>query len=406
MIAMSTSLARAREVIASFVRGLDVDELDPADAPELVDVFAEIERLAAAGKALAARRVADTNRWRSSGERSPADWLARRTGTSVGAARGALDAAEHLRAAPAVEQAFRSGALSVAQAEAVASAVAAAPTAAEALLSVAAAQPLRKLRDECARVRATATDLDAQHARIHRRRSLRTWTDGDGARCGMWKLTLEAGAEVERVLKPFANSAFDAARRAGEREPSEAYAADGLVAMARVAVGSGAPARERGRRRREAIVLVNLESLQRGTVDGGELCEIPGVGPVPVDVARDLLGDALLRLVICNGTDVLTAVHAGRLASDVQRTAIEVRQRGRCARPTCDRPIDQIDHITGFAVTGAVSLADLAGLCCLDHHLKTVGGHTYRRGAHGWEWHRADGTIEHERPPPPLVAVS
>src|SRR5687768_9769343 len=127
MVVMSKPLVRARDVIAAFLEDLDVDALDPADAIGLVDVFAEIERLGAAGKALAARRVADTNRWQSSGERSPADWLARRTGASVGAARGALEAAAHVGAAPVVEQAFRTGALSVAQAEAVASAVAADP---------------------------------------------------------------------------------------------------------------------------------------------------------------------------------------------------------------------------------------------------------------------------------------
>lgn len=147
-------------------------------------------------------------------------------------------------------------------------------------------------------------------------------------------------------------------------------------------------------------MLVNLESLQRGSLEAGELCEVPGVGPVPVDVARALLGDALLRIVITDGVDVLTAVHAGRLASDVQRTAIQVRQRGRCARPSCGRGIDQIDHVTGFCVTGAVALDDLAGLCSFDHSLKTDHGHVYRRGERGWEWHRPDGEVEHERPPP------
>jgi len=393
-------LVIARNTVRKAVRALDADRLSAGRAAELVELFGELERLGAAGKALAAKRVADVEGWRPSGERSAAEWLAKRTGTTIGAARGALEAASAVAPGSRVDEVFRSGGLSVPQAEAIASAVAADPTAEDDLLGRAAAQPLKVLQEECARVRAAATDLAERHARLHRRRALRTWTDADGARCGMWKLTPEAGAEVERILKPFADAAFDTARRAGLHEPSEAYAADGLVAMARAANGSGEAPRERKRRRREGIVLVNLESLQRGTTEPGEVCEIPGVGPVPVDVARDLLGDALLRVVIVDGVDVRTVVHAGRLASDVQRTAIQVRQRGRCARPTCGRPIDQIDHTTGFTITGPVTLDDLAGLCSVDHLLKTSRGHRYARTANGWEWHRPDGAVEREHAPP------
>jgi hypothetical protein len=119
-----------------------------------------------------------------------------------------------------------------------------------------------------------------------------------------------------------------------------------------------------------------------------------------VKVARDLLGDALLRVVIVDGVDIRMVVHAGRLASDAQRTAIEVRQRGRCLRPTCHRAIAQVDHTRGFPITGATTLDDLGGLCHHDHNLKTLEGHTYSHGPHGWEWHLPDGTVEYERPPP------
>lgn len=393
-------LAIARNTVAKAVRELRPEVLDPARAEELVGVFAELERLGAAGKALAAKCVADSGRWQRSGERSASDWLAKATGTSVGAARGALDTATNVGAAPAVDDAFRAGQLSAPQAEAIAAAAKADPDAEQRLLDAAAAkQPLAKLRDECARIRAAATDMEARRERIHRSRFFRSWTDAEGARCGMYKTTPEQAAVIERAVKPFADAAFDAARRVGARDPSEAYAVDGLEAMARAAGdGSGCPGKKK---RPEAIVIVNLESLQRDAVEPGELCEIPGVGQVPVSVARDLLGDALLRIVIRDGVDVRTVVHAGRLASDVQRTAIQVRQRGRCARPTCPRPIDEVDHVTGFTVTGATSLHDLAGLCRFDHVAKTRHGHAYRRSGVGrWEWVLPDGTVERERPPP------
>ena len=42
----------------------------------------------------------------------------------------------------------------------------------------------------------------------------------------------------------------------------------------------------------------------RGSVEGDEVCEIAGLGPIPVRVARELLGDAILKLVITKGVDV------------------------------------------------------------------------------------------------------
>src|SRR4051794_5901959 len=89
-------LAVAVNTVRKHVRELDAGTLDAARAVALVDVFAEIERLGAAGKSIAAAAVARTNGWYGSGERSPVDWLANRTGTSVGAARGALATAEKL----------------------------------------------------------------------------------------------------------------------------------------------------------------------------------------------------------------------------------------------------------------------------------------------------------------------
>ena len=64
--------AALREVVA----GLEPEALTADAAAGLVDTFATIEKLGAAGKALAARRVADSNLWRGAGERSAVHWLA------------------------------------------------------------------------------------------------------------------------------------------------------------------------------------------------------------------------------------------------------------------------------------------------------------------------------------------
>ncbi|MEN3315063.1 MAG: hypothetical protein V7605_1297, partial [Acidimicrobiaceae bacterium] len=71
------------------------------DAARLLKLFAEAERLAAAGKALMARRVEETNQWRGGGHRSAAEWLASATGSSVGAAVGTLETARRVEQLPA-----------------------------------------------------------------------------------------------------------------------------------------------------------------------------------------------------------------------------------------------------------------------------------------------------------------
>src|SRR5439155_17489821 len=140
------------------------------DAARLVDRFAEAERIAAAGRALAARRVDETNQWRLEGHRSAA-WVAAKTGTSVGTAAGAIETAKRLDELPATREAFVAGRLSEAQAREVVSAAAARPSSESKLLAFAEREPLRALKDECRRVvAAAATDEGAWQERIRRRR--------------------------------------------------------------------------------------------------------------------------------------------------------------------------------------------------------------------------------------------
>jgi hypothetical protein len=396
-------------VLRRLVRRLDAGLLSPTDATRLVDVFASIERLAVAGKTLCAGRAAEAEPWLATGDRSGADWLAKRTGTTVSDARETLSTATHLAAAPATDAAFRSGELSVKQADAVASATAANPSAEARLLETASSGSLQQLRDEAARVRVAADpDPNARHDRIHRTRFWRRWTDAEGARCGSYRFTPEVGALFEAAAQPFIDAALDRARRTGEHEPSEAYAADGLAAMGHAASTNATAPQARGGRgrrrlgdRRELIGIVNLDALRRGTVEAGETCEIAGVGPVPVDVARGVFGDALLRIVIRDGVDIRTVVHTGRTANALQETAVLVRDNGRCVRPTCGLPAREIDHREPYSTSRTTTLDDLGSVCGHDHDLKTYAGHTYRRHDDGTvDWVHPDGTVERGRPPP------
>src|SRR4051794_34082953 len=168
---MFGDVVEVREELRRLVASLDAEALEPALAETLVREFATIEHVAAAGKALAARRVAESGRWRRAGMPSEADWLACATGDTVGAARAVLDTAQRLDELEETGAAFRAGQLSPQQAAAIAGAAVAEPAAENSLLAMAQTAPLTKLRERCDRVRAAALpDRDERHARIHRAR--------------------------------------------------------------------------------------------------------------------------------------------------------------------------------------------------------------------------------------------
>ncbi len=374
------SMHDAIELLRETVGSLEPRCLGGDDAARLLELFAEAERLAAAGKALAARRVEETNLWRRSGHRSAASWLAATTGSSVGAAVGTLETARRLEALPATAEAQRAGRLSEAQAREIASAAAADPGAEAELLAAAASQPVAALRQACLRVKASASDEAARHVALHRSRRLRHWSDADGAFRLDLRTTPDAGATILAGLKPFCDQAFAEARAAGRRESTEAYAADALVAMAGAAGGGGTS----GPR---AVVHVRVDhaALVRGHAEAGEMCEVPGVGPVPVATARAWASDAVLEALVTKGVDVVAVAHAGRSVTAAQRRALEQRDP-TCVVVGCGLSQGlEIDHVDGWALTRTTTIERLARLCRWHHHLKTYCGYRLDGSPGSWQ---------------------
>ena len=71
----------------------------------------------------------------------------------------------------------------------------------------------------------------------------------------------------------------------------------------------------------KALLRLDYHALVRGYIDGEEVCEIAGLGPIPVRVARDLLGESILKLVITKGVDVINVTHLGRKPTVAQQVA-------------------------------------------------------------------------------------
>lgn len=231
---MFDKVAKAERLLEEAVSALDPEVLEAESAARLTEAFAHIERLRAAGKALAARRMAASRVWKKDGERSPAHWLAKKTGTSVGHAVATTETAERLAELPATEEAVRKGELSEVQSKEIASAASASPNSEEELLTVAESEGMATLRQRCARVRAAATpDENAHYDKIFRSRYLRHWSDVEGGFRFDGRLTPDAGAVVVAALEPFKEKVFKEARKQGRREPYDAYAADALVEMAK-----------------------------------------------------------------------------------------------------------------------------------------------------------------------------
>ena len=354
-------------------------EFDPAcwsgdDAARLAEVAASGERFFATIKVLAARRAAATGCWaRASGAASAEQWLATISGSTEGAARGQLMTASRLDALPATADAMRAGRLSVGQAVQVTSAAAVDPNAEQHLLDVADRSGMRELRAEKERVIAAATDEARSHELAVRERHLRTWTRGLATH-GSFSGPTEQVAAVLDTLAPLERKRFETARANGQHESRDAYRFDALVALATEGtVPSGA-------KRAEPVVRIRVglsRLLGQDPAPGEEICEIPGVGPVPSAHAREVLSHGLLELVITDGVDVQTVVSTTRHVPKALKIAIEERDQGRCKIRDCDRTRGiERHHVEAFAPNGVTSYRVLGDVCPDHHDLITYRGYT------------------------------
>lgn len=286
------SLRELRRSMHAYATGFDAGRLSPHDAARVVEDATAIENMAASVKALAAARLAETEVWKRDGDRTAAHHLARTTGVSVGRAQETLLTAQRLEDLPATTAAALSGTLSAAQIALIADAAGADPAGEQRLLERSRTVSLAELRDECARVKAGACDLEARRRRIHERRCLRTWCDGEGGANLHLRDNPEVVAEIMTTLEPIRNELFNAARSEGRREPLEAYAADAMLELVRRvdAAGGAKPGRCA---RAKVLVRVDLDTLLRGALANGETCELAGYGPVAVSAVRDLIDSGI-----------------------------------------------------------------------------------------------------------------
>src|SRR5204863_7332063 len=118
--------------------------------------------------------------------------------------------------------------------------------------------------------------------------------------------------------------------------------------------GGCAPAR-----RLVARVDADRAAIARGYVEAGERCELVGIGPIPVTMARAMLDDARITVFARDGTEIVKVSSPTRTIPAKLRRWLE-RAYPRCGVARCgvDQRL-QIDHIIAVDNHGPTSQDNL-----------------------------------------------
>jgi hypothetical protein len=393
----------ARSLVTSFEPGL----YSGSDAVKVVEALSELKKVVDAGILKAAIRAEETRIYERDGHTGAGSWLSGITGEPVGSALGGLEAMRAAKKHPFIEEALTKGDISVSQARQITKAADAFPERAADLLDAAGRSSFDQLKRRCEEVKFGSHSADeeiSRHERIRRQRSCRTWVDIHGGGHLEARITPDALAVVKQGLDHFERQVLGEVK--DRTESIDAYRADALVAMTEASLAqktagqktavrktAGQTAGQKNGSKRTSAsrplvrIRVDLEALKRGHALPGETCAIPGIGPVAVEIARSVLGDALLELVITNGTDVPTVVTDTRSIRKALRVALEERD-GDCCVPGCattDRL--ETDHfVVDFSKGGPTEIKNLAKLCGWHHYNKTHKGWRLGGGPGHWRF--------------------
>ncbi len=141
------------------------------------------------------------------------------------------------------------------------------------------------------------------------------------------------------------------------------------------------------RSRPEIQVIVSMATLLGLSQDPAD---IPGLGPVPAETARQLAADGRWRVWITNSVGTVTATGTTTYSPSAALARLVRAREASCRMPGCRRPADRcdLDHTVPYP-TGPTTSQNLGPLCRRHHVMKT---HT------GWQL----TPQQHTPLPPPL----
>lgn len=105
--------------------------------------------------------------------------------------------------------------------------------------------------------------------------------------------------------------------------------------------------------------------------------ELPGHGPIPATLARELAADAdWVRWTVDGGTRRLLDLGADRYRPGARLARHVAAEHGVCGFPGCNRAAEHcdLDHVVEHRVGGKTTRINLGPLCRQHHNAKTHGG--------------------------------
>jgi hypothetical protein len=191
----------------------------------------------------------------------------------------------------------------------------------------------------------------------------------------MWRLSPDKGAEVIAALDAETDLLFRAARAGGTHEAREAYAADALHALI-----------TRGPRKATGATLVMDGGIaEAGFASRGQRCEIPGIGPIPVTLAKQMLETAKVRAVPADPAQ-LPEYATDRRYYPPWLVAWLEQQYPVCGVPGCDADFHlEIDHVVPKVEGGRTEPNNLWRICWYHHRLKTSQNWKVTGTPHNWD---------------------
>ena len=349
----------AIELLEKANADLEPELLLAADTRKLMKVYARVEKLCSYGVAASTRKVDDTIE------------VAKATGSSAGKAKTVVATGRVLGSCDELATAMQTGRVSLDQAAEIASAEQSAPGVAKELLKVAAKEPFNVLKDESRRKKLEAEQHNDLDRRQKEARSGRSFKDALGMINIHLSLRPHVGTPIVAGAEAEAERLAKAARKRGEREPFERYLADAYAKQLLSGSAKG-PAK-----RPELVVLVSHGVAQRGWKDvrKGEVCKIPGIGPVAPKVAKEISEDAFLTGLFYDGKDLRHIKRWTRNIPVEVRLALELGNPPDFDGIKCvdcgNRFKTQTDHVLPVADKGPTSLENSAPRCWTCHQAKT-----------------------------------
>jgi len=229
-------LGRTVRALQEIVRTATPESVSGDQARRFVERFAQAERAAASGIALFTPVVVETGAYAKEGHASAQDWLGTLSGTSAGAAKGRLAAAERAAVDPTLTDALHEGGLSPAELAVVTQAAAEAPGSTKDLLElVGQGASHQELTDTASRLKAGAKSREDERARrdrVHATRHFRWHQVDSGGVRGEFFCDEVHWARVAPSLEARAKELWKAAgggSGGGGSEPLEAYRLDAFL---------------------------------------------------------------------------------------------------------------------------------------------------------------------------------